>query len=127
MTAEEVKKYWLQGAVDAYETANVLMKSKKFHFALFFCHLAMEKTLKAHVVSATNNAPLPIHDLVRLAAAARIKLSNTHRKQLGEINTFNIQARYDDYKRKFFNKATQQYATEWFSITKELLAWLKSK
>jgi hypothetical protein len=40
--------------------------------------------------------------------------------QLKEISTFNITARYDNYKRDFYNKATEEYASEWIQIGQKL-------
>lgn len=73
----------------------------------------------------TDEPPLPIHGLLRLAEVAGVSLSHEQREQLREINTFNVEARYDDYKLKFYKKATKKYAEMWFSITKILLLWFK--
>jgi len=40
--------------------------------------------------------------------------------QLTEISTFNIAARYDDYKFKFYKKATHEYAKKWLAVSKKL-------
>ncbi len=37
-----------------------------------------------------------------------------------EITTFNISARYDDYKFKFYKKATREFTDKWLKIGKEL-------
>ena len=123
MTKTDIIKFWLNGADDAISTAAELIKVKKYHFALFFCHLTLEKALKAKIAQ-TNQTILPIHDLVRLTKTANLKLSLSQEKELNEINAFNVRARYDDYKLKFYKKATQPYATKWFNRTKEYLKWL---
>ena len=38
-------KYWSDGAAYDLETGRSLLDSKKFPYALFFGHLALEKTL----------------------------------------------------------------------------------
>lgn len=125
MTSQQVALGWSKGAVDAMDTADKLMRTGKYHHALFFCHLALEKELKAKIITATNEPPLFIHGLLRLAEASGVVLSHEQREQLREINTFNVEARYDDYKLLFYKKATKQYAETWFSITKTILLWLK--
>ncbi len=125
MTAQDAAKFWIEGADDAMATAQALMDAKRYHHALFFCHLAIEKALKAKIVVATNEPPLPIHDLLRLAEIS--KLVTTTGEQLvwlREIDKFNIAARYDDYKRRFYKQATVTFATLWFGRVKELLIWL---
>lgn len=124
MTAQDAAKFWHEGADDAMATAQSLMDAKRYHHALFFCHLAIEKMLKARIVVATNEPPIPIHDLLRLAEISGIVFTEMHTAWLREIDKFNIAARYDDYKRKFYKKATAMFATLWFGRVKELFIWL---
>lgn len=127
MTAQDAAKFWREGADDALATAQSLMDAKRYHHALFFCHLVIEKMLKARIVVATNEPPLPIHDLLRLAEISRLTTTNEQILWLREIDKFNIAARYDDYKRKFYKKATKVFALLWFGRVKELLIWLNNK
>lgn len=127
MDKEEVIKYWQDTAKDALETADSLFLIGRYHHALFFCHLALEKILKGLVLVKTGESALPIHNLVKLANQANVVLSSEQEKSLSEITTFNISARYDDIKKAFYNKAKKDYATEWFSKTKELYQWAKNQ
>lgn len=124
MTVRDVMKYWQEGADDALATALSLMDAKRYHHALFFCHLAIEKMLKAKIVVVTHEPPVPIHDLRKLAKYARLTLSTQHEQQLKEIEKFNITTRYDDYKRSFYKKATKKYAETWTKISKDIYIWL---
>ena len=125
MTAQDVAKYWHEGAEDALATAQALMDAKRYHHALFFCHLAIEKMLKARIVVATNEPPPPSHELRKLAKYARLTLSAEQEEHLKEIETFNITARYDDYKRSFYKKATKEYAVTWMNFCNDIYVWLK--
>jgi HEPN domain-containing protein len=126
MTAQQVASGWSEGASDAMDTAEKLMIVGKYHHALFFCHLTLEKQLKAKYTEVTNEPPLPVHNLLRLAELSGIALSVDQKEQMREINTFNIEARYDDYKLRFYKKATKEFAQKWFTITQELFLWLKN-
>lgn len=125
MNRDKVVNYWLSTARQDIETAEILFKSKKYHYALFFCHLSIEKTLKAIVVKTTKSAPPLIHDLIRLAEKVEIPIDIKHKNELAEITTFNIETRYDDYKLSFYKKANRQYASKYLNITKEILKWLE--
>ena len=127
MNTKQVVKYWQNGASDAFDTAKKLMAGKKYHHALFFCHLTLEKILKAVIVKTTHQPALPIHNLNHLAKYAKLSLTPQQKIQLKEINSFNLEARYDDYKLEFYHKATPQFAQKWFAVTKQLLTWLKEK
>src|SRR3989344_9132363 len=114
---EKAAKAWKEGARDAFDTAEKLYTSKKYHHALFFCHLAVEKALKATYILAHNEMPPYTHHLVFLASKVDTKLIEEQKANLPEINTFNIEARYDEEKLKLYKKATQSYAQEWMAHT----------
>lgn len=46
-------------------------------------------------------------------------------KKLQIIDTFNISARYDDYKRSFAEKCTDEYTAEQIKNIEEVRTWLK--
>ena len=45
--------YWINGALDDLESAQILIDRKRMLHGLFFCQLVIEKTLKAHVVKVS--------------------------------------------------------------------------
>ena len=119
--------YWLKSSEDDLDTAVKLMDGKKYHHALFFLHLAIEKLLKAILVKKTDEAAPPIHDLVRLSEKTSLHTSQVRILEFAEISTFNIAARYDDYKLQFYKKATSEYAQKWMTIGKAILTELKKE
>lgn len=123
-TEQEVVKYWLTGSKEDFDTAEILFQNRKYHHALFFCHLSIEKMLKAIVVKSTGTAPPLSHDLVRLAEKAGLDLNKPQKHELVEITTFNIGARYDDYKLSFRKKAKKQFSLKYINKTREMLQWL---
>ena len=124
---KQVEDFWQKQSVDDFETARSLFALKRYTHALFFCHLSVEKFLKALVVRKTNaNAPYD-HNLQRLAQDAGLQITDHARESLAEINTFNIKGRYDDYKSRFYQKATLEYTEEYLNKTEELLLWLKTQ
>lgn len=126
MDKKQVKTFWLDGSLDAFETATGLIQMKKYHFGLFFCQLAIEKYLKSIIVDITGESPLPTHDLIELAKRAKITLSKKQDDQLREISKFNIEARYDSIKLEFQKKSTPEYTKKWYQITQDFLSWLKN-
>ncbi len=118
-------RYWERSSESDFAVAQELFKSKRYSYALFFCHLALEKLLKGFIVKHTKkSAPLE-HNLVRLAKEAGFNLSDEQNDLLADITTFNIKARYDDYKTNFYKKATLTYAQKYINETKNLILWLK--
>jgi len=127
MTSRNFIKFWQDTATDDFKTAEELFSLKRYHHALFFCHLSIEKYLKGLIYSKTGHHALPIHDLKKLAKQAGIDVSEDKEKQLEEITTWNIRARYDDYKRKFYKKATPDFTLKWLKRVKVIILWLKNQ
>lgn len=107
--------YWRESARKDMATARTLLTTDNRHWSLFFWHLVLEKILKALILSRNKKIPVT-HNLVRLAEEAQITLTKKDRDSLKEITTFNLEARYDDYKFSFYKKATQTYAQKWITI-----------
>lgn len=120
MTQEKAVKIWVDGAIDALDTCDKLFKSKKYHHALFFLHLALEKIIKALYISKLDTSPPYTHDLKELIVSIESNVEKEELEQLGEITKYNVSARYDDYKYKIYKLATKEYTLEWIKIGKKL-------
>jgi len=127
MDTQKLIDYWINSAEDDIKTVEALWESKRYHHCLFFCHLVVEKALKALVVKHTGEQALPIHNLIRLARDAGLVVPPDKEAALEEINTFNVRARYNDYKLKFYKKATREYTEKWKKISLEVFQWLKEQ
>lgn len=130
MSQEEAVRYWIISAKEDWEVAQDLFKSGKYNHALFFLQLTLEKLIKAIYVNRKDEHPLYVHNLVLLAQKADIKLTDNELADLKEISSFNVTARYDSYKRDFYNKATHEFAIEWMkkgeSIREKLINFLET-
>lgn len=126
MTNDEIVQYWLTEAAESLTVADHLVAKKDYSYALFFGHLAVEKMLKALYVEQHQKSVLRTHDLGRLANRINLLLDDTRADQLDVITTFNLEARYPDYKRAFRNKCTPEYTKKWMKIIKENFTWLRS-
>src|SRR5699024_9725327 len=104
-----------------------LYESKDFHWSLFLGHLVIEKMLKANYVAFVSPDPPRIHDLLRLAEKSGLTFSNEQKDLLDILTTFNINARYPDYKQAFYRKSTQTFTAEHIKKIKEMRLWLLSE
>jgi len=127
MTSTDIAEFWKKTAQEDWDTAQALFEISRFHHALFFCQLALEKILKGLVYAKTKTHPLPIHQLVKLTKQAGLTLTNIQQQQLEEITSWNIEARYDSYKREFYQKATKEFTFQWMKVAKELFLWIKNQ
>lgn len=127
MNAQDLIDYWKIGADHTWETAEALIKLKRYDHAFFFVHLSIEKLLKGLVVKKIGERVPPIHDLQKLAQLAGLELDLQQAKDFGEMTTWNVGARYDEIKFNFYKKATKEFSEIWFKKAKEYYLWLKSQ
>ena len=120
--------YWKDNSEKDYQVAKKLYNSKYYSHCLFFCHLSLEKLLKAIIIKKTKDYPPYIHDLRRLAESGKIKLNLEQKQILDKISTFNIAGRYANEKFEFYKKYNEkEYAEKYLNITRKLLLWLKKE
>lgn len=124
MTQSEVINHWFASAESNISVARDMFRLKHYDWSLFLWHLVVEKMLKG-VIAKHGEVPLPIHDLRQLAAKTGLVFDEGKKTSLKEITTFNIEARYEDYKHSFYKKATRTYAQKWGKICEDFYLWLK--
>jgi len=112
--------YWKNGAVEDLDVAEQLVRSGKARHGLFFAHLAIEKMLKAHICKTTRQIAPKIHNLVRLAECADLKLEDSRRDLLAEMNEFNLEGRYPTSSPPI----SPSTANEYMDRIKEVFQWL---
>ncbi|GHV65085.1 hypothetical protein FACS1894199_04900 [Bacteroidia bacterium] len=124
---DSIVKYWVETSDDDFKVMHTLLETKQHSWALFLGHLVLEKLLKAYYVKVQcQHAPL-IHDLVRIVQRSGLILTEEQLDWLEEVTKFNINARYDDYKRKFNTLCTPEYTAEWSERIKQLRLWIKER
>lgn len=123
MNNEELTAFWKKGARLDKKTSDDLFKAKNYVACLFFTHLYLEKTLKGIVQKISNKTPPFTHDLLVLSKIANLTLDKKQEEYLAVINTFNIRARYSDYKFSFYKKATKGFALKYRKIAEEIYLW----
>ncbi len=96
MTTTEIIAHWRKGATDALEAASLLAKDGKYELALFDCHLAVEKALKAAIMETTGKPHPKIHDLSVLAVLVKEEWTTEEKQLFDALSDFAIAARYDD-------------------------------
>ena len=67
-------EYWINTAKSDFDSAEILIHESRYSHGLFFCHLSIEKGLKAHVVKTTGEIPPKSHNLIYLLELADIEL-----------------------------------------------------
>ena len=116
--------YWIKEAEDNILSADILIQKGRLLHGLFFCHLVIEKAIKAHVAKETKKIPPRSHNLILLSEKANLKIDDSSEIFLGILMKYQLQGRYPDYDPIIPEKEKVQI---YFDQTKELLQWLKEK
>ncbi len=116
MLQAEIIKHWHRGAHDALDAARLLAKNGKYALALFHCHLAVEKALKAVFILEKDKNPPPTHDLSALAEQLSSHWSEQEEDLLDDLSGYSTAARYED-QRWHEEKATKENVAAWLKNT----------
>lgn len=128
MTAHDLRKlieYWLAASHEDMQTARSLIKAKHYHYCLFFCHLAIEKTLKALVVAKTRTHSPWTHNLPFLAGKADLALDKEEMGFLAEMTRWNLEARYPADLENMKKIANAGVTRNHLARTERFILWLK--
>lgn len=122
--AGKIVAYWREHAKYDLDTADSLLSSGRFPYCLFMCHLAIEKILKGIIVEKIKDHAPYTHNLIELASGSGMDFSSAQQSLIAELNEFNLEARYPDWKRDFYKTATKEFSADYLAKTKELFVWL---
>jgi HEPN domain-containing protein len=127
MNKKERMTYWVKSSDRDFRTMNHLFEKKDYTWSLFIGHLVTEKLLKAYYVINHNDHPPLIHNLLRLAENGGLELDEEQKDILVTVTTFNIRARYDDYKLEFYKTCSKEYTETWIKKIKGFRKWIKTQ
>lgn len=116
--------HWRNGADEDWQVALELVDLGRTRHSLFFAHLALEKTLKAHICRVTNNLAPRIHPLLRLAELTELSLSQNQFDFLARFDRYQLEGRYPDMLPPAPDTETTQ---EELTIANEMLKWLNEQ
>jgi HEPN domain-containing protein len=117
-------EHWKNGSDEDFEVAQQLIRSNKIRHGLFFLHLSMEKLLKAHICSYTNDIAPKLHNLIRLSELSGITFEPERTDFLSEMNPFNIEGRYPEL---WGQVPSQKEAEELLQKAEEILQCLNNQ
>ena len=124
MDVQKQIDYWVTSSDEDFAAAESLLEKGHLRHCLFFAHLAIEKMLKAHVTKQTKDIPPRIHNLVRLAEIADLKLDQEQEQLLREFGVHQLQGRYPDSEEFSLGSS---FGKKEISRAERMLSWLKKQ
>ena len=119
---KEITKEWIGYAQEDLKAAHILYKEKAYRICTYHCHQAIEKILKAIIISK-GSAFHKIHDLIELYEYAKLSLPKNLVKFLDDLNPHYLVSKYPEVGSKI--KYTRKVAGSILKATVEIFKWLK--
>ena len=108
-------------------TANQMLKTGRYVYVIFMCHLAIEKLLKAGVYHVSKQIPPKTHDLIFLIGLLKINLPKDLLDFVGVINNAAIVTRYPDDLSRLVASYPKVIAKEYLTNAKRVILWTKKE
>lgn len=117
---------WLKQAAYDMKTAEAMFDSKRYIYAVFMCHLAIEKALKALFTLNLDEVPPKTHNLIYLVEKIKLELPVELYDFIYTLNGLSVPTWYPDDLQKLLKDHNKQKTGKVLEQGKETLKWLKA-
>jgi HEPN domain-containing protein len=124
---EKTVAEWLRQADYDMKTADAMFNSKRYFYAVFMCHLSLEKALKALYPGTLKALPPKTHNLIYLTEKISLELPTELNEFLQRLNLESVATRYPDDLQKSIKEYSRKRTAEILKKSKQVLKWLKAR
>ena len=107
------------------KTAEHMLKTGRYIYVLFMCHLSVEKLLKGLYETILKKIAPKTHNLIYLLNATGIELAEQHLETLELLNDLSIVTRYPEDIDAMVKAFKRKKVADYLKKTKEMIKWLK--
>ena len=127
MISDKTKK-WLERVDYDLQTADAMLKTGRYIYAVFMCQQAVEKVMKAFI-NNTGSQVLPIHNLRRLPENSGLisELDEEKLIKLDFLSQYYISARYKEDITELSKGITKEFSADILVFTKGMIKWIIQK
>ena len=115
---------WFKQADYDLGTAEAMFRCRRYIYAVFMCHLCLEKTLKG-LIAKRGEIPPKSHDLVYLLEKIGIDLPEGHAAFLEMLNEVSVPTRYPDELDRLVAQYPRKRTVEILGSCREVYKWLR--
>ncbi|MEE8329309.1 MAG: HEPN domain-containing protein [Thermodesulfovibrionia bacterium] len=120
-------KNWIDTANYDFKTAEAMLKSKRYIYVVFMCHLSIEKMIKAIISTERKGLPPKSHSLLYLSKKASIQFIEDIQEFIEQLDNVSIITRYPEDLRRMSKEFNKSRAEEVFKKTRRTLRWLRQE
>jgi HEPN domain-containing protein len=117
---------WITQADYDYDTARIMRQSGRNFYAVFMCHMAVEKALKALVFQSTGDIPPKTHNLFWLLSKIEVKPPRLIGEFVIKLNEANVATRYPEELSEMIRIYNDSITDSIITQTQEVLSWIKT-
>lgn len=123
----EKHEEWLKQADYDMDTADAMFSSGRYFYAVFMCHLSIEKSLKGLYSKNFHEVPPKTHNLIYFLNKIGKKPDQELEKFIIKLNTASVATRYPDDLAKIQSAYTEEITKEMIEKSKDVLKWVKTQ
>jgi HEPN domain-containing protein len=118
---------WINQADYDMDTADAMFINGRYFYAVFMCHLSIEKLLKGLYSKELDEVPPKTHNLIYLLNKIGKKPDKELEKFIIKLNTAGVATRYPDDLAKLQAAYTEEATKEMIVKSKDVLKWIKKQ
>lgn len=108
------------------KTAQAMFNSKRYIYAVFMCHLSIEKALKGLYSQTLDEVPPKTHNLIYLVEKIKLELPEKLYDFVFTLNGLSVPTRYPDDLQKLLKDYNKSKTGKVLDQGRETLKWLKA-
>lgn len=118
---------WLKQAQYDLDTARYMFQGSRHFYAVFMCHLALEKALKGLYVKTLKETPPRVHNLVYLVDQTGMDPPQQIGKFMVKLSEAQVLTRYPESLAKLQEYYSRSLVEDIVDRTQEALEWIKNQ
>lgn len=124
-TSYKLPDEWLKQADYDLGTAKAMLRTRRYIYTVFMCHLAIEKALKGIYAKKFRENPSKTHNLNYLCEKINLEIPEKFQDFIDNLNNLSVPTRYPDELERLLRDFKKGVTKKTYNQTKELLQWLK--
>lgn len=116
---------WLRQADYDMDTADYMFTGQRYFYAVFMCHLSIEKALKGLYRQTLNREPPRVHNLIYLLKQIGLKPPERIGKFIVKLTEASVATRYPEEIRELQKNFTRTIVKDVLSDGRDTLSWIR--
>ena len=118
---------WLTQANYDMDTADYMFRGGRYMYAVFMCHLSLEKALKGRYAEKLGKEPPKTHNLLYLLEKMKLTLPEALFDFISTLNRVSVPTRYPDDLQRILKDYDKKKTKEVLDQSKKVLQWLSAR